>query len=172
MTNTFSNRQKYTIRQSAVTKNEKGMRTQLKARAIVLTIAFAVAAGAAVWVSALVKNRSAESHVSALPVAVNAGSKNTAPAVTQTAAAAGTTVTIFQSNGKSGNGYDWTYSADSGCAKITCDYDFGKELYTFAASGVTPGTDHVELMYKDSNDKWQTVSLTLNVDNSLNTTIS
>ena len=72
MTNTFSNRQKYTIRQSAVTKNEKGMRTQLKAMAIVLTIAFAVAAGAAVWVSALVKNRSAESHVSALPVAVNA----------------------------------------------------------------------------------------------------
>ncbi len=162
MTNTFSNRQKYTIRQSAVTKNEKGMRTQLKAMAIVLTIA--LAAGAAVWVSALVKNRSAESHVSALPVAVNAGSKNTAPAVTQTAAAAGTTVTIFQSNGKSGNGYDWTYSADSGCAKITCDYNFGK--------GVTPGTDHVELMYKDSNDKWQTVSLTLNVDNSLNTTIS
>ena len=159
MTNTFSNRQKYTIRQSAVTKNEKGMRTQLKAMAIVLTIAFAVAAGAAVWVSALVKNRSAESHVSALPVAVNAGS-------------AGTTVTIFQSNGKSGNGYDWTYSADSGCAKITCDYNFGKELYTFTASGVTPGTDHVELMYKDSNDKWQTVSLTLNVDNSLNTTIS
>ena len=159
MTNTFSNRQKYTIRQSAVTKNEKGMRTQLKAMAIVLTIAFAVAAGAAVWVSAL-------------PVAVNAGSKNTAPAVTQTAAAAGTTVTIFQSNGKSGNGYDWTYSADSGCAKITCDYNFGKELYTFTASGVTPGTDHVELMYKDSNDKWQTVSLTLNVDNSLNTTIS
>lgn len=172
MTNTFTNRQKYTIRQGAATKKEKGMRTQLKAMAIVLTIAFAVAAGAAVWVSALAKSRSTESRLSALPVAVSAADANTAAPVTQAAAAAGPTVTIFQTNGKSGNGYDWTYSADSGCAKITCDYDAAKELYTFAASGVTPGTDHVELMYKDRDDKWQTVSLTLNIDNTLNTTIS
>ena len=170
MTNTFTNRQKYTIRQSAAGKNGKGMHTQLKAMAIVLTVAFAVAAAAAVWVSAMVKNRTAESHLSALPVVVNAGSTNPAPEVIQPVA--GPSVTIFQGNGKTGNGFDWTYSADSGCAKITCDYDPAKEVYTFAASGITPGTDHVELMYKASDDTWKTVPLTLNIDKTLNTTIS
>jgi len=172
MTNTFTNRQKYTIRQGAAAKNEKGMRTQLKAMAIVLTVAFAVAAAAAVWVSALVKNRTAESHLSALPVAVNAdNSANAAPKVIQTAAA-GPSVTIYQGSSETGNSFDWTYSADSGCAKITCDYDPAKEVYTFSASGINPGTDHVELMYKASDETWETVPLTLHIDKSLNTTIS
>lgn len=67
-------------------------------------------------------------------------------------------------------GEDWNYSADSLCAKITCDYNWFTKNCLFKATGVTPGVTNAILMAEVSDGKWQNVPMKFIVDNNLNVT--
>ena len=65
-------------------------------------------------------------------------------------------------------GEDWNYSADSLCAKITCDYNWSTCNCCFKASGVTPGVTNAVLKAEVEDGYWQNVPMKFTVDNNLN----
>ena len=156
------------LRSESVQAKKKTAAVSFKAMALVLAIAFAVSSLSAVLVSSLVGSHrrarvSAAAATSVLPEVNSANNANDA--------SKGKETPIFNCTSSGVSDYDWTYSGSSDNAAINCSYDPDSNVYRFTAEGVHAGTENIELMYKESDDKWNTVDLTLHVDKELNVTV-
>lgn len=65
------------------------------------------------------------------------------------------------------SGSDWNYSADSNCAKITCDFNYNTNTCRFKATGVKPGTTNAVLKVEVADGKWKNVPMRFVVSSSL-----
>ena len=64
-------------------------------------------------------------------------------------------------------GTDWNYSADSTCAKITCEFDYSRNLCKFKATGVTPGVTNAVLKVQIGTGKWKNFPIRFTVSKNL-----
>ena len=89
-----------------------------------------------------------------------------------TADAATTSISASAKSGtpyiKTLKGNNWNYSADSLCAKITCDFNYNTSTCKFKATGVTPGTTNAVLKVEVADGKWKNVPMRFSVDKNLN----
>ena len=78
----------------------------------------------------------------------------------------------YYANGKTSYGFDWDYSADNSNFVLSCNYNFDKQQYDFSFYGTKAGTSHVTLYYFTADNVKVPVSLTVNVDSSLNVSLA
>ncbi len=78
----------------------------------------------------------------------------------------------YYANGKTSYGFDWDYSADNSNFTLSCNYNFDKQQYDFSFYGTKAGTSHVTLYYFTADNVKVPVSLTVNVDSSLNVSLA
>ncbi len=78
----------------------------------------------------------------------------------------------YYANGKTSYGFDWDYSADNSNFTLSCNYNFDKQQYDFSFYGTKEGTSHVTLYYFTADNVKVPVSLTVNVDSSLNVSLA
>ena len=78
----------------------------------------------------------------------------------------------YYANGKTSYGFDWDYSADNSNFTLSCNYNFDKQQYDFSFYGTKAGTSHVTLYYFTADNVKAPVSLTVNVDSSLNVSLA
>ncbi len=160
------------LRSESVQAKKKTAAVSFKAMALVLAIAFAVSSLSAVLVSSLVGSHRRDRVSAAAATTRVLPEVNSANSVSnENYASKGKEIPIFNCTSSGVSDYDWTYSGSSDNAAINCSYDPDSNVYRFTAEGVHAGTENVELMYKQSDDKWNTVDLTLHVDKELNVTV-
>ncbi len=67
-------------------------------------------------------------------------------------------------------GWNWTYSADSYNALISCDFDYCTQRCTFIATGNEPGVTNAVLKTLRDDGRWNNVPVRFTVDDYLNVT--
>ena len=67
-------------------------------------------------------------------------------------------------------GSNWNYSADSLCAKITCNFNYNTKTCQFIARGTEAGITNAILKAKRADGKWDNTPVRFTVDSALNVT--
>lgn len=67
-------------------------------------------------------------------------------------------------------GWNWTYSADSTYAIITCDFNYSTATCRFIATGSEPGVTNAVLKAQREDGNWNNVPVRFTVDYNLNVT--
>ena len=142
-------------------KNKKNVVMHIKSMALVLVAALVISAFSAAIVHSLAKSGSGSGRSRDYAAkSVDMSKKDFA------------STEIFTAKGKKTDAGDWNCFNESGCARISGEFDPSTGKYHFAAKAMRAGTDHVSLSYKSENGKWQTKNITLNIDKNLNISIA
>ena len=67
-------------------------------------------------------------------------------------------------------GSNWNYSADSLCARITCNFTYNTKTCRFIARGTEAGITNAILKAKRADGKWDNTPVRFTVDSALNVT--
>lgn len=68
-------------------------------------------------------------------------------------------------------GYDWNYYADSLNVKISCDFDYARNICGFIFTAVKPGTTNAVLKTQNADGKWTNTPVRITADNNLKITV-
>lgn len=69
-------------------------------------------------------------------------------------------------------GTDWTYFIDSLNVKVSCDFDYNKNICNFKITGVKPGKTNIILKTQRGDGKWNNTPVSVVVNSDLSVTIS